>query len=45
MGNTLKDILHNLNNPNYEMLDVYGTWYQSGFKQNMKGLGINYVKI
>ena len=44
MGDSLKDILNNIDNPNYEMLDVYGTWYKSGFKQNMKGLGINYVK-
>jgi len=43
-SNKLLDILNNLDNPNYEMYDVYGTWYQSGFKQNMKGLGINYVK-
>ena len=40
----LIEILNNLDNPNYHMHDVYGTWYQSGFIQNMKGLGINYVK-
>jgi len=40
----LIEILNNLDNPNYQMHDVYGTWYQSGFIQNMKGLGINYAK-
>jgi len=43
-SNKLLEILNNLDNPNYRLYDFYGTWYPSGFRQNMKGLGINYVK-
>lgn len=40
----LVHLLNNINDPLFYMEDYYGTWYKAGFLQNMKGLGINYVK-
>jgi len=38
------NILNNLDDDLFELDNHYGTWYKSGFKQNMKGLGIEYKK-
>lgn len=44
VSDRLIHLLNNIDDPFFVMEDYYGTWYQAGFKQNMKGLGISYEK-